>query len=262
MRSKDIIEEVNGLYLQGLSIRQSADATGISKSVVGRIVKNSEIGRDTSTSQIFGCKRTTRLPFTWSFFPLTPEKAWLLGLIYGDGSLCIDGRKISITSGDYDVIDNINHLFGDNLGISSPTSTYQVITLHSGRIWKELNGNFALVPNKSRVLCYPELPDAMKSHFVRGLLDSDGCWKTDTRNPQPKLVFGFVSLTKEFVESLRVDFIRYVGVSPKRTVHEGSGFVLLYSNHDAVRIGHWIYADSNSRNRCERKFAYWSQFAR
>jgi len=262
MHSKDIIEEVNSLYLQGLSIRQIADTTGISKSVVGRIVKKSGIGRDTSTSQIFGCKRTTHLPFTWSFFPLTPEKAWLLGLIYGDGSLCNDGRKISITSGDCGVIDNISHLFGDSLSISSPTSTYQVIVLHSGRLWKELNGNFALVPNKSRLLCYPELPDELKPHFVRGLLDSDGCWKTDTRNPQQKLVFSFVSLTREFVESLRADFIKYVGVSPKRTVLEGSGFTLLYSNRDAIRIGHWVYADSNSRNRCERKFAYWSRFAR
>jgi hypothetical protein len=61
---------------------------------------------------------------------------------------------------------------------------------------------------------------------VRGLLDSDGCWKTDTRNPQQKLVFSFVSLTREFVESLRADFIKYVGVSPKRTVLEGSGLAL------------------------------------
>jgi hypothetical protein len=262
MHSKDIFEEVNSLYLQGLSTRQIADATGIAKSVVGRIVKKSEIGRDSSTSQIVGCKRTTHIPFTWSFFPLTPEKAWLLGLIYGDGSLYNDGRTISICSGDCDVIDNINHLFGDNLSISSPKSTYRVIALHSVRLWKELNGNFALVSNKSRTLCYPDLPLEMKSHFARGLLDSDGCWKTDTRNPQPKLIFGYVSFTREFVESLRVDFIRHVGVSPKRTVLEGSGFTLLYSNRDAIRIGHWVYTNSNSRNRCERKFAYWSQFAR
>jgi len=262
MLSKDIIEKVHDLYLQGWSTRQIADVMGISKSIVGMIVKKSEIGRDKSTSQIIGCKRATRIPFTWSFFPLTPEKTWLLGLIYGDGSLCNDGYKITITSGDFDVIDNINHLFEDRLGISSPTSTYQTIALHSRRLWKELNGNFALVPNKSRILRYPELPDGMKSHFVRGLLDSDGCWKTDTRNPQPKLVFSYVSLTRAFVESLRVDLIKYVGVSPKRTIHEGSGFVLLYSNHDAVKIGHWVYANSNSRNRCERKFAYWSQFAR
>lgn len=262
MHSKDIIEEVNGLYLQGLSTRQIADATGFSKSVVGRIVKESEIGRDTSTSQILGCKRTTRIPFTCSFFPLTPEKAWLLGLIYGDGSLCNDGLKISITSGERDVIDNINHLFGDNLSVSSPKSTYQVITLHSGRLWQELNVNFALVSNKSRILCYPDLPDEMKSHFARGLLDSDGCWKIDTRNPRPKLLFSYVSLTREFVESLHADFIEYVGVSPKRSVYKGFGFALVYSNRDAIKIGHWVYADSNSRNRCERKFAHWSQFAR
>ena len=166
MHSKDIIEKVNSLYLQGLSTRQIADVTGISKSVVGGIVKKSGRGRDKATSQILGCKRSTRIPFTWSFFPLTPEKAWLLGLIYGDGSLCNDGRKITITSGDCDVIDNINHLFGDNLSISSPKSTYRAITLHSGRLWKELNTSFALVPNKLRILCYPELPDEMKSHFV------------------------------------------------------------------------------------------------
>src|SRR5690242_9192213 len=159
MPSKDTSDKVNSLYLQGLSTRQIADVTSISKSGVGEIVKKSGIARDRATSQILGCKRTTRIPFTWSFFPLTPEKAWLLGLIYGDGSLYNDGRTISITSGDSDVIDNINHLFGDKLSISSPKSTYRAITLHSGRLWKELNTCFALVPNKSRTLCYPELPD-------------------------------------------------------------------------------------------------------
>lgn len=262
MLSKDIIEKIIDLYLQGWSTRQIADAIGISKSVVGKIVKQSEIGRDNATSQILGCKRTTHIPFTWSFFPLTPDKAWLLGIIYGDGSLDNDKCKINISSGDYDVIDNINYFFGNRLSISSPAATYQSITLHSGRLWKELHVNFALVPNKSRVLCYPELPDEMKSHFVRGLLDSDGCWKTDRRNPQPKLVFEYVSLTKEFVELLRMDLIKYVGVSPKRTVCEGSGFVLLYTNLDAINIGHWVYANSGPRNRCERKFAYWSRFTR
>ena len=45
MLSKDIIEKVNDLYLQGWSTRQIADAMGISKSVVGTIIKKSELGR-------------------------------------------------------------------------------------------------------------------------------------------------------------------------------------------------------------------------
>lgn len=261
MYSKDIIEKVNSLYLQGLSTRQIADVTGISKTVVGGIVKKSGIGRDRATSQILGCKRTTRIPFTWSFFPLTPEKAWLLGFIYGDGSLYNDGRTINITSGDSDVIDNINHLFGDNLSISSPKSTYRAITLHSGRLWKELNTCFALVPNKSRILCYPQLPDEMKPHFVRGLLDSDGCWYLDTRNPQKKLKFSYVSLSLPFITSLRSDLINHVGVSTQRNVRKGSGYIIDYSNKDAIAIGGWVYAGSTSETRCERKFAIWSQFA-
>ena len=131
MPSKDTIEKVNDFYRQGWSTRQIADAIGISKSVVGKIVKQSEIGRDNATSQILGCKRTTHIPFTWSFFPLTPDKAWLLGIIYGDGSLDNDKCKINISSGDYDVIDNINYFFGNRLSISSPAATYQSITLHS-----------------------------------------------------------------------------------------------------------------------------------
>lgn len=262
MHSKDIIEKVNSLYLQGLSTRQIADVTGTSKSGVGRIVKKSGIGRDKASSQILGCKRTTRIPFTWSFFPLTPEKAWLLGLIYGDGSLRNDGRTITVTSGDCDVIDNINHLFGDNLSISSPAPTYRAITLHSGRLWKELNASFALVPNKSRILCYPELPDEMKPHFVRGLLDSDGCWYLDTRNPQKKLKFSYVSLSLPFITSLRLDLINHVGVSKQRNVHKGSGYIVDYSNKDALAIGRWLYADSTPETRCGRKFAIWSQFAR
>src|SRR5947209_1504528 len=117
---KNIID----LYLQGLSIRQIAEITGISKSTVGALAKESGISRDRSTSQIRGCKRITQVPFEWSFFPLTAQKAWLLGLIYGDGSLSSDGRRITITSGDRDVIDNVNRLFGGTLGIISSASTY------------------------------------------------------------------------------------------------------------------------------------------
>ncbi|MGZ3647020.1 MAG: hypothetical protein ACXVCM_24565 [Ktedonobacteraceae bacterium] len=160
------------------------------------------------------------------------------------------------------MIDNINHLFGDNLSISSPKSTYRAITLHSGRLWKELNTSFALVPNKLRILCYPELPDEMKSHFVRGLLDSDGCWYLDTRNPQKKLKFSYVSLSLPFITSLRLDLINHVGVSSQRNVRKGRGFIIDYSNKDAIAIGRWLYADSSSETRCERKFDIWTPFAR
>ena len=154
MRSQEKIDQVTELYSTGLSTRQIAEKTGTSKSVVGSIIKRAAIGRDRSISQTLGCRRSTRTPFEWSFFPLSPVKAWLLGLIYGDGSLRNDGFRITITSGDRDVIDNINALFEHTLGIRVRT-TYWDIFIDSKRLWQELNTQFALTPNKSRILSYP-----------------------------------------------------------------------------------------------------------
>jgi hypothetical protein len=262
IRSQQKIDQVTELYTAGLSTRQIAERIGISKSVVGSIIKRAGIGRDRSISQILGCRRDTRVPPDWSFLPLTAEKAWLLGLIYGDGSLNKDGYAVTVTSGDRDVIDNINTLFGNTLGIHTPTTpTYWNIRINSRRLWQELCVCFGLTPNKSKTMFYPSLEEAMKPHFIRGLLDSDGCWQTDARSPKPKLLFGYVSFSRAFVESLRVDLITHVGVAPKRTVREERGFVLRYSNHEAIEIGHWLYANSTPRDRCERKYAYWFRFA-
>jgi hypothetical protein len=247
------------LYTMGLSTRQIAQKTGISKSAVGSIIKRAGIGRDRSISQTLGCRRNTHVSFEWSFFPLSPEKAWLLGLIYGDGSLRNDGFRITVTSGDCDIIENINALFGNSLFIYT-YPTYEVICLDSKRLWQELSLQFALTPNKSRNLSYPVLEESLKPHFIRGLLDSDGCWKLDTRSPMSRLVFEYASLSKTFVESLRADLIRYVGVSSKRTVYEGRACTLTYSNLDAIKIGYWLYANSSPRDRCGRKYAFWARF--
>jgi hypothetical protein len=102
----------------------------------------------------------------------------------------------------------------------------------------------------------------MKPHFVKGLLDSDGCWYLDTRYPQKKLKFSYVSRSLPFITSLRLDLINHVGVSAQRNVRKGSGYSIDYSNKDAIAIGRSVYADSTSETQCERKFATCSQFAR
>lgn len=262
MRSQEKIDQVTQLYLVGLSTRQIAERAGISKSVVGSIIKLAGIGRDQSTSQILGCRRSTRVPPDWSFLPLTAGKAWLLGLIYGDGSLSRQGDRIAITSGDRDVIENINALFGNALEFHAPTSTYWNIYISSTRLWQQLHTRFGLTPNKSKTMFYPSVEEDMKPHFIRGLLDSDGCWILDTRSPQKQLLkIRYVSLSLPFITSLRSDLIQYVGVSSQRQVYKGSGYILDYSNTDAIGIGRWLYADSTAETRCGRKFAIWSQFA-
>jgi hypothetical protein len=253
-------QDLTDLYRQGYSTRQITDMTGVPKTTVGARIRAAGLGRSRSASQIAGCRRKTAVPFNWSFLPLTPEKAWLLGLIYGDGSLRKAGHGFVVTSGDRDVIDNINSLFDGRLR-ATPYEGCWTIQANSARLFNELRGTFGLAPNKAAALSFPAIEAALLPHFVRGLLDSDGCWVYDTRGPQRLLKFGYTCKSLPFVDSLRAVLVSNVGVSecrqPTRTGANGSCWSLVYSNGDAIRIGQWLYRETAPHTRCERKYRQW-----
>lgn len=261
MNDTDVIRR---LYLEGNSTRQVAAITGISKSKVGKIVAELGISRSQSDSQINGCAKTTRIAPDWSFLPLNPSKSWILGLIYGDGSLSSKGYRIEITSGDDDIVRKVNRQFGGNLYIAC-RPTYKVVQINSKRIWMELNTNFNLIPNKANQgLIFPSFSeDKNIPHFVRGLLDSDGSWYLDTRSKRPLLKFSYVSKDEKFVSELRRHIVNYVQVSRNRQgrPNGNNAYEITFSNKDAIAIGHWIYNASVEANRGHRKYAIWKSFA-
>jgi hypothetical protein len=250
------------LFHRGYSTRQIAGALGVPKSTVARRLKDAGLARTRSQGQIHGCRRETAVPSDWSFFPLTPEKSWLLGLIYGDGSLRKEGRGFVITSGDIDVLHNINRLFADRLWIRQEKGC-ATIQVNSVRLFQELATVFRLASCKAATLHHPVLLPIETPHFVRGLLDSDGSWSLDTRGDIALLTFRYTSIARSFVCSLRDTLVEHVQVSEKRRVTKGAGrsWTITYANHDAVRIGHWVYAHSTPESRCARKYARWVQFA-
>lgn len=260
--SSEAVAKVTALYLEGHATRKVAAMLNMSSTTVAAIVKDVGISRDRIAATHLS--RNLAVPRDWSFSPLTPEKAWLLGLLFGDGSLDKQGYLITLTSGDRDVIDHANQIMGGKIGIRS-RQTHWDLQIGSKRLWQELHTLYSLTPNKSSTIRYPDITDAMKPHFVRGLVDSDGCWSSDKRSPKPKLLFFYLSLSMPFVEGLRTDLVNLVGVSSQssiivRPIKSGKGYVLSYRNREAVKIGEWIYASSMPQTRGERKFAYWSQF--
>jgi hypothetical protein len=182
------IDRTVALYLTGLPTRKIASLVGLSPTQVAKIVSRADVARERMTA--FNLSRKRAIPDNWSFAPLTPEKAWMLGLIYGDGSLSSQGYAITITSGDRDVIDNVNMILGGNVGIVD-RKTYLDLNICSGRLWKEIRDLYGLHPNKSKTMQYPKLPMELQPHFVRGLIDNDGCWYTDRRSKSPRLMFTY-----------------------------------------------------------------------
>jgi hypothetical protein len=110
-------QDVGALYRRGLSVRQIAELTGVSKSTVAYRVRAAGLSRDRSAGQIAGGRRKPAVSFDWSFLPLTPGKVWLLGLIFGHGYLRKEGTGMLITSRERDMVENVNALLGGALRV-------------------------------------------------------------------------------------------------------------------------------------------------
>jgi hypothetical protein len=101
-------------------------------------------------------------------------KAYLLGLIAGDGS--IDNKRIALHANKNDVesLNLLRSFVAPTLNIV-PDENCLSVKINSTRIVEDICGHLRIVPGKK---CYslslPNLPDELMWHFIRGLSDSDG----------------------------------------------------------------------------------------
>ncbi len=204
----------------------------------------------------------------YSMLPITEHKAYLLGVIYGDGSLGKENKKeITIAINDLDVLEGINrNVFDNKIKIGSrvlPSGKQSyILGIYNSHIWRELVDVFGLCNNKASTLKWPQLDNIMLPHFIRGLVDTDGSFFKDKTTKIPNLVFTYGSCSKEIVEKLKHTLMIYCGVncakisvynSPKRT---NPFYIIKWNNKkDAVVIGEWIY--KNAVCKCDRKFQTW-----
>lgn len=111
------------------------------------------------------------------------EKAYILGLIYSDGSIDKDGYGFSFTSKDYEQILLFKNLLDSEHKIcevksfdSRTEKIYKRYTIHicSKKITKDLI-KIGLKNNKSFDCNFPKIDIQFIWHFIRGLFDGDGC---------------------------------------------------------------------------------------
>ena len=114
----------------------------------------------------------------------TPNKAYILGLFYADGTVSKDGRQIAISLQERDksILDALNHEFaGDRKLVFIPYNdknpnwqNQYCLSISNKKFNADLRSH-GVVPNKSLVLEFPKnIPDKLISHFVRGYFDGDG----------------------------------------------------------------------------------------
>lgn len=155
------------LYQQGQSEQSIANLFSVSRGAVQHALTRKNIDRRTS-------RRFSYDEFSFDTID-TPDKAYWLGFIYADGTVA-QQRQLAIGLG----LKDTEHLWFFNRFMKSDqsvrvTKTYTSITFSSNHLGETLT-KLGIVPRRGSFdLTLAGLPKHLYSHFIRGIMDGDGC---------------------------------------------------------------------------------------
>lgn len=198
------------------------------------------------------------------------EKAYLLGLIFADGSMSIVRKKekrvsIFLAEEDCDIIlklkNNLNCNFNPILiNRKKPRQNLIGYIFYSSKLFDDLM-KLGCTPKKSLTLQFPtdnQVPQEFIRHFIRGYFDGDGCicW---TGN---KTMLVTLMSSKNFSLNLSEVLNKYLkttGTISKGNPNSEAEIYRLYigGSQQCVNLLNWLYKDANIfLNRKIEKYLY------
>lgn len=119
--------------------------------------------------------RKKKITIKWS-----KNFAYAIGLIVSDGNVSPDGRHITFTSKDLDLIQQFllalnikDHYVGKKARGNECEKKYFVVQIGDVN-FHEFLVRIGIMPKKSKKLSVVQIPERLFSHFVRGVFDGDG----------------------------------------------------------------------------------------
>jgi hypothetical protein len=193
------------------------------------------------------------------------ELSWWFGLVLGDGNVFKTKRNARVTF----VCNENTTTKWKNL--ICPTAGEQIkencVSVYVDSI--ELVDWFIaknIVGEKSSRLVWPEyVPESMYSHFIRGLIDTDGTIYIERRKPKhgnDALCIGFYAQNHDFAERLHTEIIKATGVPPTKLIRQKKtadgkeyiGWSFKHSGAYALQICDWLYKDAPEHLRGESRY--------
>lgn len=200
----------------------------------------------------------------------TPNKAYILGLLYADGynNTLINNVVLSLSIKDKNFLEKIRNELKSN----KPLNMYEynqenkkykskpMVTMNlSSKHMSETLESKGMIPNKSLVLSFPNwLREDLKPHFIRGYFDGDGC--VNISKNANRINFSIVS-SKYFCDDMQ-KYLSKNGIIVYINNHGGAKEctkVLRVSKKDTVkRLYELMYKDATLY--LERKFIIFNRF--
>jgi hypothetical protein len=188
--------------------------------------------------------------FAWS-----ADLAYIVGLIATDGCLYQDGRHLTITSKDLDLLETARRCLGVTARIALMKNPRPCHRLQwSDALFHRWLTDIGLMPAKSLRLGPLAVPDEWFRDFLRGCIDGDGSILTYTdryhtsKSPgyvYTRLYVSLVSASPVFIEWLRASVQRLHQLSGdlgvrKSTPHHDV-WRLRYAKRESLALLRWMY---------------------
>lgn len=256
--SPDEIDYIIKLYNQGVSTTKIGVKLGIYHKTVSIILKDHNIIIDQSKSL-----RKYTLDETYFDTIDSPNKAYVLGLLYADGynNETKGEIRLSLNEYDKDILQRISKCIryskpltfikcddkvASNGFISKNMYTLDIYNRHMS----DSLAKYGVVQNKSLTLTFPSfLEESLYSHFLRGYFDGDGSYchrYADKYGWRDIVTFtstnDFCKKAKEIINQYS---LAYGGGIYDASCHNGITKVLSFSGRTQVKnLLDWLYQDA------------------
>lgn len=178
--------------------------------------------------------------------------AYAVGLLTTDGNLSPDGRHISFTSKDRQLVEKFKNclLLSNKIGRKGSgrdeEKKYYVIQFGNVVLYSFLLG-IGIMPHKSKILGNIDIPEKYFWDFLRGHFDGDGTFYSywDPRWRSSFMFYiTFVSASKRHIEWLRKEISRRIEIKGHVTKAEKSSvYQLKYAKRESLKLIPKLYYD-------------------
>lgn len=189
----------------------------------------------------------------YDFFNEDSEQYWyFLGLISSDGYISDNTIELCLNKKDEHILIKLRDLICPDKSIyDKPSTRSKKFTIHSKTIAKKLKEVLGMVSNKkSKEIAFPNVSDNMLRHYIRGVIDGDGCidttkaYRDDKIYIGPRLrILGNRTYLLDMLERIR----NVVPNNTKAVSKKGAENVwyITYNFSTAKNILTWCYEDNN-----------------
>jgi hypothetical protein len=232
-----------------LTIEQVAARFGVATTTISR--RLSELG---SRARLRGPVPSGHGDLPEAGHEWTPALAYAVGMSASEGCRSSDGRHLTVTSKDVDLLETIKQCLRVTARIT-PAFGSKCYRLQWGDVvmWRWLC-DVGLMPAKSLRLGALRVPDVCFPDFLRGCIDGDGSITTyvdryntfkSPRYVYARLYVSLVSASRGFIHWVRTSVERLAGVSGDLSVRHyekaSDVWCLQYAKRDSLILLRWMY---------------------